>query len=232
MKLVRLGALVLVLAGAAAFVGVGLPEGAKGLAEQPRNGITVTGGGTVTTVPDEAGFWFGVEIRRKTAGAAVAAANERMRQVLAALEAAGIPDKDIQTAQVSVSPDYKESGDPDGYVASNSVSVTVGVDEAGKVVDAAVAAGADQVSGPNLVKSDTDALYRSALRAAVADARTRAEALASAAGVEVGGVIAIEEGSSDGPIVYDRATLAAEAPPIKAGTQEVEASVTVTFAIA
>jgi len=88
------------------------------------------------------------------------------------------------------------------------------------------------VSGPNLTKAESDKLYDDALRAAVADARSRAEVLAGAAGVKVGEVLSIAEGSAPpGPIAYDLA-LAAPETPIQPGTQDIEATVTVTFAIA
>jgi uncharacterized protein len=231
MNLVKVGVVVAAVAAVSAFAGVGLPEGAQGLAAQDRQGITVTGTGKATTVPDQAGFWFGVETRRKTASEAVAANSLGMRKLIAALQNAGVREQDIQTAEVSLSPDYSKSGsDVIGYVATNSVSVTVKVGEAGSVVDAAVAAGADQVNGPTLTKTESESLYRNALRAAVDDARGRAEVLAHAAGVEVGAVISIEEGSSPEPY-YDRATLASEPTPIEPGTQDLDATVTVTYAI-
>jgi uncharacterized protein YggE len=233
MRIARIGVLVVLVAGAAAFAGVGLPEGAKGLADQTPRGITVTGTGKATTVPDQAGFWFGVETRRKTASDASAVNNREMQKLIAALEDAGVREADIQTADISVSPVYSESGsDVVGYVASNSVSVTVSLKDAAAVLDAAVGAGANQVTGPSLTRSDSDALYRSALKDAVADARSRAEVLAAAAGVGVGEVISIDEGSTSGPIMYDTRALTAEAAPIKAGTQDIEATVTVTYAIA
>jgi len=235
MKLARIGVLVLAVAGVSAFIGVGLPEGAKGDASQITRGITVNGTGKVSTVPDRAGFNFGIDTKRNTAAAASEENNREMRQLLDALKAGGVPESDIQTSQISVYPEYSESGsDVRGYVASNSVTVTVDLAKAGAVVQAAVGAGANQVSGPSLTKADSDKLYDNALRAAVADARSRAEVLADAAGVKVGAVISIEGGSSSspGPIAYDTATASAEQAPIQAGKQDVEANVTVTFAIA
>ena len=96
----------------------------------------------------------------------------------------------------------------------------------------AVASGANQVDGPSLTKADSDKLYADALRDAVVDARARAEVLADAAGVRVGEVVSIVEGSApSGPIAYDMA-LTAQPAPIEPGKQDVEAGVTVTFALA
>src|SRR6266508_3966423 len=136
MKFVRIGALVAAVAAVSAFAGVGLPEGASGLPDQTVRHITVTGNGTAKSVPDQADFWFGVDTTGKTAAEAAEANSRDMRDLIAALKKAGIGDKDIQTAQVSVSPVYSDSGDEVlGYSASNSVSVTVDVDEAGSVLD-------------------------------------------------------------------------------------------------
>lgn len=233
MKPARIAALVLVLAGVAAFIGVGLPEGAKGSADRPAHTITVNGTGKASTVPDRATFTFGVSTKRNTAAQASDANNGEMRKVIDALRAAGVPEGEIQTSSISIYPHYSNSGNEvDGYEASNSVTVTVSLAKAGDALQAAVSAGANQVDGPSLTKGDSEALYASALRDAVANARSRAEVLADAAGVKVGEVVAIEEGSEpSGPITYDTALASAVPAPIQPGKQDVEADVTVTYAI-
>jgi uncharacterized protein YggE len=235
MKVARIGLVVVALAALAAFIGVGMPEGAKGQADNPSHAITVHGTGKASTVPDRAGFAFGVSTKRKTAAEASEDNNREMTKLIEALRAAGVPDEDIQTSQISLYPSYSKSGsEVVGYEASNTVSVTVSLAKAGAVLQAAVAAGANQVDGPSLTKADTDKLYANALRAAVADARARAEVLAAAAGVKLGEVVAIEEGSEpSGPIAYALdATASPEQAPIEPGKQDIEASVTVSFAIA
>jgi uncharacterized protein YggE len=233
MKVVRIGLVAALLVALGAFVGVGLPEGAKGSADQPGHTITVNGTGKASTVPDRATFTFGVDTRRKTAVDASEANNRDTRELIDALKSAGVPEADIQTSQISLYPTYSESGsEVTGYQASNSVTVTMPLAKAGAVLQSAVGAGANQVDGPSLTKADSDKVYADALRAAVADARSRAEVLADAAGVKVGGVVSIVEGSApSGPIAYDMA-LSAEPAPIEPGKQDVEADVTVTFAIA
>src|SRR5438876_544022 len=96
---------------------------------------------------------------------------------------------------------------------------------------AAVEAGSNSVSGPMLSRSDDDALYRDALRSAVANAKDKAEALASAAGLTLGGAETIVEGGqSSPPISYtQKADAAGVSVPIEPGTQTIEASVTVTY---
>lgn len=72
--------------------------------------ITVQGTGIVTTVPDEAQFSFGVSTTAPTAKAALAANAARMNRLIAALEKAGIARADIQTAEISLSPNTNENG--------------------------------------------------------------------------------------------------------------------------
>jgi uncharacterized protein len=228
--------LMLVAAAAAvvAFAGVGRPESA-GSAEKPAGGITVTAVGTTTAVPDEAAFTIGVQTDGPTAREALAANSEQMRRVIAAVRSAGVAKSDVKTQDVSVSASYADEGRIDGYSARNSVLVTIhDLSKAGAILDAASNAGANEVYGPMLSRSDEDAIQAKALREAVSNARKKAEALADAAGVSLGRVTAITEGFSGGPQPYlEGAALRAKADaPIEPGTQDTQATVTVTFAIA
>ena len=118
----------------------------------------------------------------------------------------------------------------------NSVTAKVrDLAQVGAVIDAAVAAGANSVSGPSLSRDDQDHLYRDAMEDAVAKARLKATTLARAAGRSLGEIRSLsEETVGSGPIAYDGAAFAKAAPgstPIEAGTSEVTASVRVVFAI-
>ena len=221
-------AAVLVFAAVAAIVA--LPGPATSAAE-PTGSITVQGTGKITSVPDRAQMSFGVETHGDTAKAALRANASEMRRLIAALKDAGA--KDVQTQYVSVSPRYGDAMTVLGYTATNTVSATVDdLAKAGDVIDAAVEAGANQVSGPSLSLSDQEELYKEALEAAVADARDRAEALAGSAKVSLGGVKTIVEGGGYSPMPYAAdAMRAAEKTPIEPGTQDITASVTVTFFI-
>jgi uncharacterized protein len=198
-------------------------------------GITVTGTGTVTTKPDTAEWSFGVQTSGDTAEAALSANSKAMEKVVAALRGAGISGDDLQTEQVSVYPRTSDDGlSIVGYDASNSVRATIhDLGRAGAVVDAAVAAGANQVYGPSLTVSDADAQYRAAVDAAFDDARARAEAIAEKAGVTLGAQVAIVEGGGGGAVPYYEGALdeAQAEVGIEPGTQDVAASLTVTFAI-
>ena len=227
----RIALAAFLLFAAAAVAGVARPEGAR--AVDPQAGtttdtVTVSGAGSVTAVPSRAQLSLGVDSRAANARDAAAANAKDMREVIAAVKAAGA--KDVQTQSVSLSPQTGANGAVTGFVASNTVTATIDVARAGAVIDAAVAAGANQVAGPSLSVDDADALYRQALTAAVADARRKAETLAGAGGRTLGPVTTIAEASQSTPVPM-LGKSDASATPIEAGTQEIQASVTATFAL-
>ncbi len=175
-----------------------------------------------------------MQTQGSTAREALAANSQQMRRVIAAVKAAGVDKSDVKTQDVSVSANYVDEGRIDGYSARNSVLVTIrDLAKAGAILDAASNAGANEVYGPTLSRSDEDELQAKALRGAVEDARKKAEALADAAGVRLGRVTAITEGFAGGPQPYYAADarLAKSEAPIEPGTQDSQATVTVTFAI-
>jgi uncharacterized protein YggE len=234
MKLARLVLLCGAIAATAAFAGVLRIGGASGdtPVAQPGSTITVSGVGSVTTTPNRADFGFGVTTRGATAAQAMAGNGAEMRRVIAALKVVGVPADAIQTSSISLSPLTNGDGSEIiGYSASNSVTATLSaLGSAGKIVDAAVAAGANEVDGPNLTAADRSSLYRTALTAAVADARAKAEALATAGGVHLGAVQSIQEADGSSPVVYDKTAAApASSTPVEVGSQQVTASVTVSF---
>jgi uncharacterized protein len=126
-----------------------------------------------------------------------------------------------------------------GYIASNSVIAKVrNIERAGTVIDAAVNAGSTNVWGPSWFRSDRQRLERNALRAAVSDARAKAQAIAASSGTSVGRVLSVIE---HGAIAYTPptggttsattgATGQVTVPPIQPGEQSVQATVSVTFA--
>jgi uncharacterized protein len=234
MNPLRIAALAALVVVAAAFAGIGVPERASGQEADPQTrSISATGNGTVTAVPDRAQFSFGVQAQARTASAALQAAGAQLDRVVAALRQAGVVQADIQTEQLSLSPRTNDEGvEILGYTAVNSVSVRVrDLGRAGAIVDAAAGAGANQVYGPSLVRSNQDALYRNALRAAYADARAKAQALADAAGVTLGAMTATVEGGGAIPLAGRMEDAKSAAVTIEPGTQEIQATVTVTFAV-
>lgn len=215
---------------ASALAGVAQPRLGRTAEAAPKT-IAVSGAGSVTTVPDRASFAFTVETRAATAAVAIARNGSAAAAVAQAVKDAGVAAADVQTSQISLSPQTTPDGTAVvGYVASTTVTVKTTIPKAGPVVDAAVQAGADGVSGPSLYRSDTAALYATALKEAVADARAKATALAAAAGLTLGGVQSIVEGSSSVPVPMPLAGKAEAGIAIEPGQQTVEADIVVTFA--
>ncbi|MFO7571147.1 MAG: SIMPL domain-containing protein [Gaiellaceae bacterium] len=215
---------VIALAGA-----VGLPDlaGAQDSPAADPDTLTVSGIGTVSAAPDEAQMSFGVETRGATAKAAVSANADAARKVINALRQAGA--RELATQYVSVYPISGESGKIEGYAASNSVSAVSDVEDAPALIDAAVAAGANQVSGPVMSSKNAEALYRQALAKAVDEARARAEVLAKAADRSLGTIHAIVEGGGSTPIPYAARDAVEASTPIVPGRQDTTATVSVTF---
>ena len=230
MKLVKLGLVATALAAAGAFVGVGRPDFARGSASSGRT-VTVTGTGSVESVPNRAGLSVGVSSDAPTARAALAANADKAANVIEALRAAGVAKADLQTTDVTVSPRWDDRGRQNGFTAHSSVRVdVVSVSRAGAILDAAVAAGATETSGPSFDRSDRSELYRNALKAAFADARGTATTLAGEAGASLGAVQRIEESPGVQPMPLFAAARES-ATPVEPGTTEVQATVTVTFSL-
>ncbi|PEQ13174.1 hypothetical protein B2G71_06915 [Novosphingobium sp. PC22D] len=209
--------------------------------------LTVTASGETTREPDLALFSAGVTTQGKTASAALSENSTRMAAVIAALRKTGIAERDIQTSNLNLNPVYAQPRRmPDGsyenedrqivgYQANNTVSVKQRkLGEYGKVIDALVSAGANQVNGPNFQVDDSDAALDEARTKAMAKARQRAELYARAAGLRVARVVSISEsgGYAPQPVMYRKAAMdavAAPPPPVATGELELSANVTVQF---
>ena len=232
MKAVRLPAALLALGLVAALVAVfAMPAGAASTGDA--SGLTVTGMGSVKVVPDVVTWSFGVQTNAATARDALRLNSTEVAKVIDALKAAGVAEKDIQTEQVSLFPRTNQDGTQVvGYSASNSVSAIVrDLAKAGAVVDAAAEAGSNQISGPSLTVSDSERFYEQALNEAYVQALVKARRLAAKAGVRLGRPVQIVEGGGQAPIPFTDGAKAAAGVPIQPGTTEIQASVTVTFAI-
>lgn len=196
--------------------------------------ITVNGNGVVQSAPDTADWSFGVQSQADSATKALAAVSAAMRKMSAAVRATGVAAEDIRTETVWLAPATDEQGMPtDRFTASSSVHVTVRkLSLAGPVVDAAVDAGATNVSGPSFSESDRERLYRRALAAAYDQARANAEAMAAKAGVTLGRAVAIQEGGGVMPVAMKDGAERAMSPSvaIEPGQSSTYAAVTVTFA--
>ena len=154
--------------------------------------------GEVTRVPDVAMISAGVVSRSTSASGALQDTADRMSKVLAALKRAGVEDRDIQTSNVNLNPEYRypENQSPQlvGYTASNNVTVRFrDLRSSGKILDALVAQGANQISGPNLIVDKPQAALDQARAKAIALGRARAELYARSLGMRVARVVAVNE---------------------------------------
>jgi uncharacterized protein YggE len=202
-------------------------------------GITVNGTAQVAGRPDTLRLDLSVSAKADSVGRALADANATMTQVQDQLRRSGVAAKDLQTSNLSVSPDY--SYPPGGrqtitgYTVSEGLTATLrDLGRAGQAVTDVVRAGGDavQVNGLHLDLADTSALVASARDRAVANARTKAEQYAKATGRRLGAVVSLTEAVSEPPpVAYDmRAAAADKAVPIAAGSQAVGVTVTVVYA--
>ena len=228
---------------AALLIGVGATH-APALAQQAAITQTITGArldldvtGEVTRIPDVAIISAGVVARSATASGALQDSADRMSRVLAALKRAGVADRDIQTSNISLNPEYRypQNADPQlvGYTASNTLTVRFhDIRTSGKILDVLVSQGANQINGPNLVVDNPQAALDEARAQAVAKGRARAELYARSLGMRITRVVSVaEQGGSSvippmapAPMMANRA-----ATQIEAGEQKLQVSLSMTF---
>jgi uncharacterized protein len=202
-------------------------------------GIRVTGQGEVSGTPDTLTVNLGVSLRRDTVEQATTEAADLATRLIDALTGAGVDDKDIQTRNYSIYPEYDYKADTQtllGYRVTNTVTVKIrNLDDAGSIIDAATGAGGDavQVSGVSFSIEDDDALLQDARGRAWDNAKAKADQLASLSGVTLGKPISITESVSSQPPVYRAADMleTAGTTPIEAGEQTVTVVIEVEFSI-
>jgi hypothetical protein len=206
----------------------------------PLNTVTAAGTGTASAAPDEAEMTFGVTNRAEKADDALRPSTDKAKAIIDAVKKAGVDDKDVQTAAISVYPEYAnqdEGNTPQitGYSATISVRAKIrNVDKVGDVIGAAVDAGANEIGGPTFTIGDDSDARDTAIEQAIEDAKRRAETMAKAAGKSLGTIIAVSEtGTTAIPYyakgAYDTAEALRAAVPIEPGQLDVTANVTVVF---
>lgn len=207
--------------------------------DQAGGTITVTGSASVTVVPDLATLTLGVTTMGATASEALSANSAAVQAVMDRLAAAGIEPRDIQTSNLSLNPNYSSYDSTQmpqiqNYTASNQVTVTIRkLDQTGAVLDAAVRDGANTLNGLSFGLADPRPSEDAARKAAVADARARADLLTVAAGVRLGAILSISEGTpAPEPQPMYRMDMAAAPVPVSGGTLDISASVTVVWSLA
>lgn len=187
--------------------------------DEPRPRVlSVSGTGEVEVTPDRADVAFAVEASEKALADAEAAVGEGVAALLKLCESLGIPKQRIRSAQLSVQPQYDGSivnNRPRivGYLVSRQVDVDLqDLSRLGRLLQGAVAGGANRVSGVQFGSSKEDEHQREALARAAADARANAEVLARTLGVKLGRLrmlVAAESGGAPQPMYLERKTMAA-----------------------
>lgn len=202
--------------------------------------VSVTGTGRVTLTPDRATFNAGVQTVAPTLAAATQENGARMTAILNALKAAGATERDLRTTGLSIYPQQAQQGEGKplrivAYQVSNSVTVTKDDPAAAaRLLEGAVNAGANAVSGVTFTVSDPARGRDTGLQAAFADAKAKADVLAKAAGRTTGRALAITEGGAaqQMPVPMMRMreqAMAMSAVPVESGTEEITFTVSVMF---
>lgn len=202
--------------------------------------VTVIGVGRTTATPDIARVILGVDAVQSTLSPAVTEVNSKTADIIAAVKAAGIEAKDIQTAGFSIFP--QQNFGPDGpgpitgYRVSNTVRVTIrNLDQVASLLDVAINAGANNVQGLTFTIDNPAPVEAEARVQAVADARAKADALAREAGAAVGRVFSISEVITGSPIPLPSPILASAADArgggvsIESGSQDVFVQIQVVY---
>jgi uncharacterized protein YggE len=208
-------------------------------AEDGKTTITVSGSGSTNSAPDAAYVNITVENTRPTAGEAQQTTARSMTAIMASLKNNGITKDGIETSSIALHPKYEyvqRKRVMTGYTSQNQVRVTLyKLDSLGKVIDAAINAGATQVDSVRFSLKDESAHKKDALQKAFRDAEGKAQAIAAASGRKLGNILRIQESSARvSPIMGMRAmaaesTDAAAETPISPGKVEVQADLSVVY---
>lgn len=200
------------------------------------NLINVTGDGEVTVTPDLAVLNAGVTTTAKTSRDASQGNARIMTEVMQALKALGIAEKDIQTSRLSLTPIFEGNVKVSerritGFQASNKVNIEIrDLNRISDVVDRVVAAGANDISGIRFTVTSPSKPLDQAREAAIADARRKAELYARAAGVKLGMPVSISEQGAAMPRPVIMMRSAAEAStPVSIGDEVLRVSVSVSY---
>ena len=202
--------------------------------------LSVSASADASRVPDIATLSTGVVTQAADANTALRLNSEQMTKVVATIRASGVAEKDIQTSGINIQPQYRytENQPPviTGYQASNNVNIKIrNIGNLGKVLDALVASGANQVNGPSFEIDQPEAVYDEARQAALAKAQQRAEMYAKSLGLKVRRIVSISEGGGFQPpmpmmmkaMAMDSGARAA--PPVSPGETSLSANLDVVF---
>ena len=201
--------------------------------------LSVDGRGTAVAAPDRASISIGVTTQGQDAAAAQAENTAAAQSIIAGLKMLGIDAKDIQTSNYSFRPNYSFDENRErainGYIVDNSIIVTVrDISLTGKVIDTALNHGANQINSLDFQISDTNALRKNALLAAIRDAKEKADIIASGLGHRIIGIHLVSENTGAFQSRKYNSMMLAEAAmdstvPIESGTVSLDANVHIEY---
>lgn len=223
---------------ATALLALAAPALAQPTEVRPISGtrLDVVATGEVTRVPDIVVINAGITSRAPTATAAIRANGASMERLRAALRAAGIEARDVQTSSVNLNADYRHTpnGTPQfiGYNASHRLTVRFrDAANAGRILDTLVTAGANEINGPSFEVADSAAALDEARTRALTTARARAELYARTLDMRVRRVLAVSETGSmrPMPMLRQESANAVSGTNIVLGEQALAVSLVVSF---
>jgi uncharacterized protein len=205
--------------------------------------ITVNGEATIAAEPDQAQIDIGVTTQARSAPEASKENAERLSRVLAEVKKLLSKTDEVKTSGYSLNPQYRypQGGKPEivGYTANNIVNIkTTKLDDVGKLIDAAMQAGANNINRLMFTLKDEESARLNALRQASAKAKAKAEAIANALGLKILRIASVTEGERSFQPIFRQTPMArsealtAQAPtPVEPGTVEVKSTVSLTVEV-
>ncbi|HLK23160.1 MAG TPA: SIMPL domain-containing protein [Caulobacteraceae bacterium] len=239
MKSILIAGLALASLAAAAPAGAQAASGGQTMFDATT--LTLSADGQTKIVPDRATITLGVQVTDPTAQAAIRDNAEQMAHVMTALRTAGVPDKDVQTSNISLAAQYtyvqNEPPKATGYEASNEVTITVeDLAKLGPIIDAVAASGANQVNGVSFGLRDPTAAENAARLDAVRALQARADLYAQATGYHVARLVNLSEGEAPSapirPMMFAARAAQATPTPVSPGELTVDVIVNATFELA
>ena len=217
---------------------------AQPVPDRPRPpAITVNGEATIAAEPDQAQIDIGVTTQARSAPDASKENAERLARVLAEVKKLLGKGDEVKTSGYSLNPQYRypQGGKPEivGYTANNIVRIkTTKLDDVGKLIDAAMQAGANNINRLMFTLKDEEAARLDALRQASAKAKAKAEAIAASLGLKILRIASVTEGERSFQPIFRQTPMArgealtAQAPtPVEPGTVDVKSTVSLTVEV-
>ena len=221
------------------------------LDQQNANQITVNGTGKIYAKPDVAMVNFGVTAEASTVAEVTKANTTKMNAVIAAVKALNVEEKDIQTTNYNLTPNYdiqpmvyssyypiKSTNKIIGYTLEQNIQVKIrDFEKIGDIFSKATASGANLVGDLQFTIDNPEQFKDQARAKAIAQAKGNAQNLAKESGIKLGKLINVYEGYNSYPVMYSSAKAmgagvdSAMSPTIQPGQQEINISISLTYKV-